>query len=158
MNTAKYLPDRTSRIVIRLAGAPVAKGRGRVGTAGHGVRGRPVVFTPAKTRTYEAVLRYMASDVMGVRAPITRAVHVTIVAKFPIPPSWSKKKRALAAAQEIPMVTRPDIENVAKIALDAMNGIVYVDDRQVTALSINKMYHEKPELVIVVSEPERSLT
>ena len=149
--------DRTPRIVIRLAGLPVAKGRGRVGAAGGKAGNRPVVFTPAKTRKYEADLLTMAILAMRGFPPLTGAVHVTIVAKFPIPPSWSKKKKALAAEQEIPMATRPDIENVAKIALDAMNGVVYLDDRQVTALSVNKMYHEKPELVIVVSEPQRSL-
>ena len=135
----------------------MAKGRGRVGTAGGKAGNRPVIFTPSKTRTYEGLLRTKASLTMGGRLPLAGAVHVTIVAKFPIPPSWSKKKRALAAEQEIPMATRPDIENVAKIALDAMNGVVYLDDCQVTALSVNKMYHEKPELVIVVSQPERSL-
>ena len=151
------LPDRSQRIVIRLAGPPVAKGRGRVGIAGGKSGNRPVVFTPFKTRIHEAALRFQASQAMGRRAPIIRPVHVTIVAKFPIPPSWSKKKQTLAANQEIPMTTRPDVDNIVKISFDAMNGVVFVDDRQVTALSVNKMYHLKPELVIVVSEPQRSL-
>ena len=48
---------------------------------------------------------------------------------------------------------RPDIDNVAKSALDAFNGIVYVDDAQVYDLQIKKTYGQ-PLLIASVSWDE----
>ena len=42
-----------------------------------------------------------------------------------------------------PDVYRPDIDNIAKAVMDALNGVAYDDDKQVTRLTIIKEQREK---------------
>jgi Holliday junction resolvase RusA-like endonuclease len=68
-----------------------------------------------------------------------------------VPKSWSKAKRARALdGQEIP--GKPDLDNVAKGVLDAMNGVAYADDTQVVRLLVQKQYSLEPRLVVTVKE------
>ena len=135
-------------IVIRLAGEPEGKGRARFSRK----TGR--AFTPAKTRSYEGALRLAAQDVMGERDPLEEAVFVTVTAGMPVPASWSEKKRQMALAGLVWPTSRPDADNFAKCC-DALNEIVFRDDKQIVALTVVKTYSARPELLIVVRPAER---
>ena len=66
-----------------------------------------------------------------------------------VPKSWTQAKRARALdGQEIP--GKPDLDNVAKAVLDALNAVVYSDDVQVTRLLVTKQYSLEPRLVVNV--------
>ena len=134
-------------ITIIVAGPPVAKGRPRMGTTANG---RLVVYTPAKTRKYEAHARMAAQEAMGDRAPIEGPVWVSIIAWLPIPQSWSGKRQRMAEHGQITPTTRPDADNHLKAALDACNGIVFGDDKQVIDARIVKAYGRAPRLEIRV--------
>ena len=43
---------------------------------------------------------------------------------------------------------KPDIDNVLKVVLDALNGVAYKDDSRVVAVSARKVYSMTPKLVI----------
>jgi Holliday junction resolvase RusA-like endonuclease len=129
----------TDPITIRLAGVPKGKGRPRFSRAS----GR--AYTPEATRSYEGALRYAAQQVMGDRPPLEGPLMVLMNAWFPIPASWSKSKRA--AAYYAPC--KPDADNLAKV-LDALNEVVFKDDKQVVALHLRKFYGEQPALEITV--------
>lgn len=49
---------------------------------------------------------------------------------------------------------KPDIDNVCKIILDALNGIAYHDDKQVVDLGIRKFYNDTPGVIVFVSPVE----
>jgi len=119
---------------IFLIGQPVGKGRPRFTRSGH-------VYTPDKTKRYEMRLAGEASNWMMLRQldPITVPCKVLIKAQFQIPKSWTKKKKLQAERREI-FPGKPDIDNVAKIALDAFNGVVFEDDAQVHELRVLKAY------------------
>jgi Holliday junction resolvase RusA-like endonuclease len=134
-------------LVITFTGDPVAKGRARMSIAG----GRPIAYTPAKTRKYESALAYAAREAMGDRLRFLGAVRVDIVASLPVPKSWSKKKRAHALAGEIFPTSRPDLDNYEKSALDALNCVVFNDDSQVVKKTSEKVYSDKPSLRIEVT-------
>jgi Holliday junction resolvase RusA-like endonuclease len=130
-------------IIIRLAGVPVGKGRPRfVRATGH-------AFTPAKTRTYEAALRVAAGEAMEGRAPLAGAVAVRIIAAFPIPESWSKKRKQAARLGIERPTKAPDCDNIIK-SLDALNEIVFRDDCQIVEAAVSKTYAEVPHLTVVV--------
>ena len=131
-------------IHIFLPGQPIGKGRPRFTRMGR-------VYTPEKTRRYEHRLAAEASNWMVLRQldPIVCPCKVMIKAQFEIPKSWTKKKKAQAAALEI-NPGKPDIDNVAKIALDALNGVAFEDDQQVYDLKVIKRYGD-PCLIITVS-------
>ena len=49
-------------------------------------------------------------------------------------------------------VKKPDIDNLFKAIADALNGIAYVDDSQIVALFVRKIYSENPGAEIEVDE------
>lgn len=131
-------------IKIELAGPPRGKGRPRF------VRETGRTYTPAKTASYEGALKFAAQRVMGHRPPLDDALDVLFLAVFPIPASWSKKKRAAALAGEIRPATKPDADNILKVS-DALNEVVWRDDKQIVEATIQKFYGSRPRLVIEVT-------
>lgn len=67
-------------------------------------------------------------------------MRVDLDAVFPIPKSWAKRKREQAAEGDICPMTKPDLDNVVKIALDALNGVAWEDDKQVVWIGARKEY------------------
>lgn len=130
---------------ITIPGAPVAKGRPRVTSAGK----FPRVFTPAKTRHYEDLIRCEAAKAMNGEPPINEPVAVCVTAYVPIPKSFSRKRRQDAIDGVLKPSTRPDCDNYAKV-LDGCNAIIFRDDSLVTDLIVRKRFSERPRLVITV--------
>ena len=52
---------------------------------------------------------------------------------------------------ESPEPDRFDLDNVAKACLDALNGAVWRDDRQVRRLTVEKLLAERPAVTILVA-------
>lgn len=134
-------PSKRAAVVIELAGEPRAKGRPRFGR-GH-------TYTPQPTRNYENDLRFMAVKAMSGNPPMEGPLSVGIVAAFGVPKSWSKAKQASALLGALRPTGRPDIDNCMKI-IDALNGIVWIDDAQVVNATIKKVYSDRPRLWIGV--------
>lgn len=141
-------------------GQPVGKGRPRVTKSGH-------AFTPAATRSAEAECKWnieqyrrkllpeWPSDRPLFEKPVGIRVKLTIT--FRVPASWSNKKKVAAMAGDIVPVVKPDIDNVVKLALDAMNGRVYQDDAQVCALDVIKQYGRRPGIEVMVTDDPRGM-
>ena len=80
--------------------------------------------------------------------PATGKCSVHVLAQFEIPKSWPKKRREAAVRGEV-APGKPDIDNVVKIALDAINGVVFEDDAQVNRINATKRYGDPLMLVSV---------
>jgi Holliday junction resolvase RusA-like endonuclease len=129
-----------SQLVIRFAGLLVAKERPRfVGRA----------VTPEKTRRASDALARAAVAQVGTPG-LEGALAVEITAGLAIPPSWPERKKALARAGTVRPTARNDVDNLAKTALDALNGLVWQDDGQIVTLSVSKWYADPPETLIVI--------
>lgn len=126
-----------------VVGEPRGKGRPRFTRRGF-------AYTDAATRDYETLIACRAAEAMPCPATeLPVAVRVDIYKG--VPKSWSKAKRRRALdGQEIP--GKPDLDNVAKAVLDAMNTVVYADDNQVIRLLVQKQYSLEPRLVVTVKE------
>lgn len=135
----------TKRLKLVIDGVPVPKGRPRFTKAG-------VAYTPAKTRAYEKQAAIIAD--IGMRANGLKRfecpVTVMATAYLPIPKSMTKKDRAAALSGTLLPAKKPDVDNIAKAALDGLNGIVWRDDSLIVGLSIKKRYGERPRLEIDV--------
>jgi Holliday junction resolvase RusA-like endonuclease len=129
-------------LTIRVPGTPQGKGRPRFTRTGR-------VYTPAKTKAYEKAIGWAARAVHK-GDPISGPVIVRVIANMPVPKSWPKAKRASALVGDIPHQSAPDIDNIMKAACDALNGIVWRDDSQITFADVTKRYSTEPELVILV--------
>ena len=133
-------------ITIMIPGEPVAKGRGRAVRTGAGIR----VVTPAKTRAWETHAGLCARGAMAGLEPLSGPLWCSITAYVGIPSSWPDWKRDAALEDEILPTGKPDLDNLAKAALDACNGIVWRDDAQIAEASASKAYSQDPRVHIEV--------
>ena len=124
-------------------GQPVGKGRPRFS------RKSGTVYTPEKTARYEERLAWTAQSVMEGHPLLTEALEVTVRAFVEIPKSKSKRFREAALAGKIRPVTKPDVDNFGK-CIDALNKVVWVDDSQISDLTVQKRYSDRPRLEIYV--------
>lgn len=99
--------------------APMPKARPRV------VNGR--AYTPAATAAYERSIKLAAAHLTPVEGPL--AVSIAFI--FP------RLKSSRSAAREIKS-TRPDVDNLIKAVLDALNGLAFHDDGQVAQVAGSK--------------------
>jgi len=138
----------TMMITYVVYGEPQGKGSPRFARRGAFTH----AYTPEKTKTYEDEIRYMARCAMGASEPLETPVTVAIYIRVEIPKSFSKQKRKDALANIIKPTKKPDADNILKCFLDAMNGVVYVDDKQVVNIHLTKVYSEIGAVEIMVKE------
>lgn len=126
--------------MFEIEGKPVGKGRPRFWN-GHAV-------TPQATRDYE---KRVALAYKECNLPLfeTEPLEVEIIAKYPIPKQTRKADRELMMERKIIPTKKPDIDNIAKIILDGLNGVAYTDDNQVCRLSVHKEYTNSNGSVLV---------
>ena len=75
-----------------------------------------------------------------------------IIAYYEIPKSTSKKKKQQMLNCEIFPTVKPDTDNIAKSILDSLNGIAYLDDKQIVKLEVEKYYSQAPSTVVMIEE------
>ena len=129
---------------------PQVSGKGRPRFARQGTFVK--TYTDAKTLTYEKSIQTYAKQAMGSTSPLTGAVAAYLHIGIPIPPSYSKTRQIACINGTERPTKKPDIDNIVKAVLDGMNGIVYLDDKQVVALHLTKVYSSKEGIDIMVME------
>ena len=128
-----------NRIEFTINGECVPKARPRFSKFGH-------VYTTPKTRAYENIVKSTAIDN---RVPcITTALRVELVIYKSIPKSFSKLKRKLANEGKIYPIVKPDIDNYVKSVLDGLNGVLFMDDKQIVDFRAVKKYSDNPRVEV----------
>jgi len=133
----------TETISFTIPGIPVGKGRARFARRGKFMAS----YTPEKTVNYEALVKMCCSEAYK-GEPMVGPIRLSIRAYFPIPKSMKKALRLSAESERLPVTKKPDVDNVAKICADAMNGIAFVDDAQVSDLYCIKRYSPNPRVEV----------
>ena len=108
-------------------------------------------ITPQETLACEKRIADEARLAMLRREPFTGyiALHINVIEA--VAPSWTVKKKQAALAGDI-LPTGCDWDNQAKTIGDALNGIVYTDDRQIVFAQFMRSYGEADAAVISVME------
>ncbi len=118
--------------------APVFRGKGRPRVV-RAKSGFSHTYTP--DATVEAENKIRAAFCAAVPAPYPTfpdgPVEVHITCYRPMPKSRPRK------VESEPDVYKPDVDNLAKIVLDALNGLAWQDDTQVTCLLVSKADRER---------------
>ena len=135
-------------VLIVIEGLPVAKGRPKFARRGNFV----TTYTPEKTREYENRVAIEARTAMRGMGLMTRPVKIDIQIFLPIPTSYSKAKAQACREGKTVPTKKPDWENVAKSVCDAFNGVVWLDDSQVTDAHVSKRFSDSPCVVASVTE------
>lgn len=119
-----------------VAGIPVAKARPRFTKTGR-------TYTPQKTKTWENTIRAFVLASFF-KAQTDKPVGVQLQFNMPRPKSAPKGR--------IYPQAKPDLDNLEKAVLDALNGVVWLDDAQVVNKYAAKVYGARPGVHIVVTE------
>jgi Holliday junction resolvase RusA-like endonuclease len=135
-------------IAFDIPGEPVGKGRPRFTTA----NGHPRTYTPEKTVDFENRVRAIATGKMHGCKPVDGPLFVEILADFAIPKSFSRKDKANANLGGLLPIKKPDVDNIAKAVCDALNGVVYLDDKQIVEIKVRKRYGLEPCIMVRVLE------
>lgn len=138
------------RVEFSLSLEPVAKGRPRVMV--NRKTGKPIVYTPRKTARFEARVSAIAQQHFP--TPFKGAVSVKLRLLMPRP---KRLMRVKDPEGEVPHVVRPDLDNLEKTVIDGLNGVAFVDDKQVFSKRSVKMYHAKngfPQVTVVLESEE----
>ena len=133
---------------FEIEGKPVGKGRPRFKRMGNFVQ----TYTPEKTADYEKLVRLNFQNAGGVITE--KPVRVEIVAFFAPPKTTRKKDKIEMLANRILPMKKPDVDNIAKIVLDALNQIAYKDDSQVIELIVKKKYAAEAKVLVHIEEIE----
>lgn len=126
-------------------GAPVPKARPRFSSRGGVAR----TYTPAKTRAYEARVADAGRAALCGAWPLQGPLKAVVRVHLPALKSGPKAHRSA------PPTGRPDLDNVVKAVLDALNGVLYADDSQVVTLKAYKRrcdLGEEPGVGVLVVE------
>lgn len=129
-------------LVIVIPGPAKGKGRPRFGG------GR--TFTDKGTQIAEAWIKHCAIQQVGHLA-LECPVAVKMVIDVMPAASWSKKKRDAALSGALQATGKPDVDNASKLALDALNGIVWRDDAQVCDLHVSRRYASVAQTTMTIT-------
>lgn len=134
---------RPVRYTVVVPLKPVPKGRHRIAVVG----GKARAFTPKATEMAENWIRMCVVKAVGTpRVPGPVAFHVTAV--MPMPKSMPHRDRADALAGRKLHTSRADIDNIVKLAGDALIGIAFADDAHVSSIRAVKAYGLEPRTII----------
>lgn len=96
-------------------------------------------YYPKKYTKFKKDMEALTSEMET--TPSEKLVSVELEFGIMIPKSWSKKKRE--ELNNTYCSNNSDIDNYIKAILDSLNGIVYIDDKQVVELFAKKIYSEE---------------
>lgn len=151
---AGLLPPPWRRVLeVTVPGPPVGAARPRVVRLPNGASR---AYMPDASVKQEMRLVHVASEAWGDRAPLDELVRVDVRAVVERPAklvprrhggtlSGPGEERIIAcgytALDRLPCPTKPDADNVAKLAMDALvKAGVMVDDTRVVELAVSKVY------------------
>ena len=114
------------------------KGKGRPRTNFYSKK----IYTPITTKRYEKLIR---SNIPMHK--VDGAITIDLECHFKMP-KWSNKKRKEMVGK--PTLKTPDVDNIVKIYLDALNGWLYEDDKQVYKISATKIWDVEEYVLVKV--------
>lgn len=127
-------------------GRPHGKDRPRFRKMGNYVS----TYNTKQTTEYEKLVKLSALEQCKCQLDkeYTGTVKMSIKAYFKPNKSISKKKYNLLIGKSF--LSKPDVDNIAKIICDSLNGIAYKDDKQIAMLKIEKCYAEEEKVEVEI--------
>lgn len=132
-------------IKFTVLGHPTAKGRARFTRQG-------IAYKDKQTSSYENLVRlsFISANPYYEMIDQNIPLKAKIKAYYYIPKSYTKKKRLEIEKGLARPMKKPDLDNIAKIILDSLNGVAYIDDKQIVELEIKKYYSEQPRVEVEI--------
>ena len=119
------------------------------------IRGHARIYTPKDTILYENYIKAMYQEKYKDFNFGNKPISLTVKCYFKA--NQVMEKFASTEVNEIPCKTHKDLDNIAKTIMDALNGIAFYDDKQITELRAFKEYtkdNERIEVIIQSTEEQ----
>lgn len=113
-----------------------------------------LTHTPPRTKAFESQVAFYYKTEGGPKFDKGIPLLVSIIFYMPIPASASKKKKIDMQAGIIKHTFKPDLDNLTKAVLDALNDVAWYDDSQIVQLNVSKQYNGKPYIHITITETD----
>lgn len=135
---------------LNYQGKVIGQGRPKFTTSPY-----PHAVDPAKSRHFKSELRFYAQQEMASKngKPFTCPVTMSIAVSVKVP-KLSKVKTEKAVNGLIAPTVKPDLDNIIKGVQDALNGVWYVDDKQICEIHAHKNYAEFDGIFVCCEEIE----
>lgn len=128
------------KVEFNIPSKPIAKQRPRLNSNSNHV------YTPVQTKVFENLVKFCYGNRHFYEKEF---IKVSILFKFEVPKSYSKKNKLEAIEGKI-RPTRADIDNYIKSVLDGLNGVAYSDDRYISKIEAEKIFAEEDEIVVTI--------
>lgn len=139
------------QIQFIIPGIPKPKQSARFRVIGSGKKSFIRSYQSKEVKDNEANIGYtvmaqLPNDFILFDCPIFASIEYI----FPVPSSFSKKLKAqIVSGERIYKATKPDIsDNLNKGLIDALQGIVFVDDSRISRIAAEKYYGMVPKTII----------
>jgi Holliday junction resolvase RusA-like endonuclease len=133
-----------TEITLTIPGEPKSKQRPRWHKGG--------TYTPKETVGYETYIKELFVIKYPDFKPLETALRLQLAAYLTIPKSQSQKKKTLMESNDIRPTKKPDLDNIVKILLDALEKIAFKNDNQFVIIDAFKFYSKRPRLEIEITE------
>jgi Holliday junction resolvase RusA-like endonuclease len=133
------------RLVMTIEPKPKERPRAAI------IGGHARIFTPKTTEAYEKEIRAAWVRANGDK-PEEGPLRARIYFGLPIPRSETKANKLLMVLRKVFPVKRPDLDNLIKSVLDALNGVAYKDDCQIVTMLSRKNYAEAPYVKVILND------
>ena len=117
------------------------------------VNGKVHTYNTDESRNYKTQVKLIAQTAareQGWTFAETEGIGMKVYAYMSIPKSETKKFHAAAVASDIRPTKKPDVDNIFKAVSDALNGVLYHDDRQILLSRVEKYYSDEPRVEVEV--------
>lgn len=100
-------------------------------------------YTPKATKNFEEDVANQFIEQCGKISQEYKNCEITVELSvgMAMPKSWSKKKKEQMRGKG--NTSTPDLDNIVKAIFDALNGIAYEDDSQITFFSVSKHWEDE---------------
>ena len=131
-------------VYFEVLGDPVPKARARTVRKG----GRTWSFTPKKVVLWENLVKTEAEK--HFKKPLMGPIMVSMIFYL---------NRPASRRVEVWVPTTPDLDNLEKAVLDALNGVAYEDDRYVVAKNGQKKYvrYDEPRVCVRITSLSKQI-
>ena len=100
----------------------------------------PSMYTTKEDKDYEKQVRDAYLATYDRIPPMECPVTVRIECFMPVPSGATRKTKREIENGDILPCNKPDIDNIAKSVLDALNGVAWSDDKNVVGLYVQKHF------------------
>lgn len=109
-------------------------------------------YTPADVKSYANWVKLCFKQAYPDFKPLEDAVKLKIEVYFMIPKSYTKKKVQMIEEGCMCPTVKPDCDNICKQISDSLNGMAWVDDKQIVNLEVRKRFSKRNYVVISFDE------